>query len=36
MIDRFVEIGILHDRNPQKTYDKSYIYKEYVNIFTET
>ena len=28
VIDRFVEIGILHDRDLQKTYDKSYIYKK--------
>jgi len=35
VIDRFVDIGILHDRNPEKTYDKSYIYKEYVDIFTD-
>jgi len=35
VIDRFVELGILHDRDPKKTYDKSYIYKEYVGIFTD-
>ncbi len=35
IIDRFVELEILHDRDPQKTYDKSYIYKEYVQIFTD-
>ncbi len=35
VIDRFLELGILHDRNPKKTYDKSYIYKEYVAIFTD-
>ena len=34
VIDRFVELEILYDRNPGKTYGKSYIYKEYVNIFT--
>lgn len=34
VVDRFVDLGILHDRDPQKTYDKSYIYKEYVDIFT--
>lgn len=35
VIDRFVELGILYDRDPQKTYDKSYIYKKYVDIFTD-
>ncbi len=35
VINRFIEIGILHDRNPQKTYDKSYIYRKYVDIFSE-
>ena len=35
VIDRFVEIGILHDRDSKKTYNKSYIYKEYVDIFTD-
>lgn len=34
VIDRFLDLGILYDRDPQKTYDKSYIYKEYVEIFT--
>ena len=33
IIDRFVELGILYDRDPKKTYDKSYIYKKYVDIF---
>jgi len=35
IIDRFVEIGILNDRDPKRTYDKSYIYKEYVDIFAK-
>lgn len=35
VVDRFGELGILHDRDPAKTYDKSYIYKEYVDIFAE-
>jgi Fic family protein len=34
VIDRFVELGILSDRDPKKTYDKSYIYNEYVDIFS--
>ena len=33
IIDRFVELGILYDRDPKKTYDKSYIYKKYVDVF---
>jgi Fic family protein len=35
VIDRFVELGILRDRDPKKTYNKSYIYKEYVDIFSD-
>jgi len=35
VIDRFVDIGILRDRDPQKTYDKSYIYQKYVDVFTD-
>ena len=35
VVNRFVELEILHDRDPKKTYDKSYIYKEYVGIFTD-
>jgi Fic family protein len=35
VIDRFIDIGILYDRDPKKTYDKSYMYKEYVSIFTD-
>ncbi len=34
IIDRFVELGILRVRDGKKTYGKSYIYKEYVDIFT--
>ncbi len=33
VIDRFIDLGILHDRDLKRTYDKSYIYKEYVDIF---
>lgn len=36
LIDRFIGLGILHDRNPKKTYDKSYVYKKYVDIFTNS
>lgn len=35
IIDRFIKLGILSDRNPKKTYDKSYIYKKYIDIFSE-
>jgi len=35
VIDRFVELGILYDRDPKKTYDKSYIYRKYVDIFSD-
>lgn len=35
IIDRFINLGILHDRDPKQTYNKSYIYKEYVDIFSE-
>jgi len=34
LIDRFVSLGILRVRDEEKTYGKSYIYKEYVDIFT--
>ena len=33
LIDRFVKLGILRDHNPKKTYDKSYVYREYIDIF---
>lgn len=35
VIDRFVKIGILHDRDPSKSYDKSYVYKSYIDIFSK-
>ena len=35
LIDRFVELGILRVRDEEKTYGRSYIYKEYVDIFAE-
>jgi len=35
IIDRFVELGILHIRDEEKTYGRSYIYKEYVDIFKD-
>jgi Fic family protein len=33
LIDRFVGLGILHLRDAYKKYNKSYIYKDYVDIF---
>ena len=33
LIDRFAELGILRLRDKEKTYGRSYIYKEYVDIF---
>ena len=35
VINRFMELGILYDREPNRTYDKSYIYKKYVDIFAD-
>ena len=35
LIDRFVKLGILYIRDEEKTYGRSYIYKEYVDIFAE-
>lgn len=32
-IDRFVNLGILEVRDEKETYDRSYIYSKYVNIF---
>ena len=34
LINRFIELGILRIRDEKKTYGRSYIYEEYVNIFT--
>ncbi len=34
IIDRFVNLDILQDRDPKKTYDKAYVYREYIDIFT--
>ncbi|MFA7208984.1 MAG: Fic family protein [Parcubacteria group bacterium] len=33
LIDRFVDLGILYLRDADKKYNKSYIYKDYVDIF---
>ncbi len=35
LINRFVELSILRVRDEKKTYGKSYIYKEYVDIFSD-
>jgi Fic family protein len=36
LIDRFVDMGILRLRDADKKYNKSYIYKDYVDIFYNT
>jgi hypothetical protein len=36
LIDRFVDLGILKPRHAEKKYRKSYIYKDYVDIFYNT
>lgn len=36
LIDRFVDLGILSLRDVNKKYNKSYIYKDYVDIFYKT
>lgn len=33
LIDRFVDLGILEQKNIKETYDKTYLYKKYINIF---
>ncbi len=33
VIDRFIDLEVLYARDPESTYDRSYIYKDYVNIF---
>ncbi len=35
LIERFKEMGILTDKDKDKTYGQSYIYKEYINIFNQ-
>jgi Fic family protein len=35
VIDRFIELGILSQRDEDKKYGRSYIYKDYVRIFAE-
>lgn len=35
LINRFVKLGILRARDEEKTYARSYIYKEYVDIFSD-
>lgn len=34
LIDRFVKIGILEQKDPSQDYGKKYIYKKYLDIFT--
>lgn len=33
VIDRFVDLGILEQKNKDETYDRSYIYQRYIDIF---
>lgn len=33
VIDRFVKLGILEQKNEKKTYDKTYLYKRYIKVF---
>ncbi|MFH1661662.1 MAG: Fic family protein [Candidatus Falkowbacteria bacterium] len=35
LIDRFVNLGILQQRDKKKTYDKTYIYKKYLDVFLQ-
>ncbi len=35
VIDRFIEMGILSQKDVDKKYGQSYIYNEYINIFSE-
>ena len=35
VIDRFVDLGILEQKDETKTYGRSFIYKRYVDIFNE-
>lgn len=36
LIDRFIELGILRPKDKDRKYGQSYIYKKYVDIFTES
>ncbi|NQV13689.1 MAG: Fic family protein [Parcubacteria group bacterium] len=36
LVDRFVDLNILYLRDTKKKYNKSYIYKDYVDIFYDT
>jgi len=36
VIDRFIEMGILSQKDKDKKYGQSYIYKKYVDIFAES
>lgn len=35
VIDRFIKLGVLEAKDKKKTYDRSYHYKKYINIFME-
>jgi len=34
-INKFIEIGILEQRDENKTYGRTYVYKDYLKIFTD-
>ena len=36
VIDRFVNLGILQQKNQKETYDKTYLYRRYINIFLQS
>lgn len=35
LVDRFISLGILQSRDEKETYDRTYIYRSYVHIFTK-
>lgn len=36
LIDRFILLGILHAREEKGTYDRTYVYKTYLDVFTKS
>ena len=35
LVDRFVKLGILEQKNEKETYDKTYLYRRYIDIFVK-
>ncbi len=35
LIDRFIKLGILDVKDEKETYDRTYVYRRYINIFTK-